>query len=564
MKLWFPPYAVAEGCNKTATVETRDWSEFADVLVPLCSERFFPFRPLILARVFVSLSLVYFADEIVAEAGTGTFGRVLLCNDAKHGGRLVAVKAVRSIPKYVDAAKIEAAIVSDVNTRDVEGGSLCLKYYRSMEWQRHFFIVSEPLGKSLYDYIKANNYKPLPLYCVQSFADQLLTAVSFLHGMGLVHTDLKPENVLLVKRAPFSRSRSLTCTRDGSTSLAPASTAIRLIDFGGATYDHCRKSSLINTRQYRAPEVILGHPWSLASDIWSLGCIFMELYTGRLLFSTHDSFEHLALMEKCLGKFPAHMRTGGNAGKYFHRSTGTLRYWDNPDKESLAHVTRMRKLEYTVHPRDNIFLKFIRSLLQFDPAKRITAAEALNDQLFQSVRGAKPPPLVGPPAAHSSRTGKRRLGTSVIGASAAADAPTGANVAAATAPRRGLRPSEDASVAAVASASGNGASLASGLPPRLPALANAADHRDVATCQTASVDPSKTSDTDVAAASEASTAALHSDAKNPSKSAPPAPDGKVTCEDAVAKARSASDPQVVARGTRPKGRAAVDTAAADD
>jgi serine/threonine protein kinase len=419
------------------------------------------------------LALVY-ADEIVKEAGTGTFGRVLLCKDRKHSGRLVAVKAVRRIPKYVEAAKIEASIISDVNTRDIGNESLCVKYYRSMEWQRHFFIVTEPLGKSLYDFIKANNYKPLPLYCVQSFADQLLTAVSFLHGMRLVHTDLKPENILLVKRDPFTRSRSLTCTRDGSTSLAPASTAIRLIDFGGATYDECRKSSLINTRQYRAPEVILGQTWSLASDIWSIGCILMELYTGRLLFSTHDSFEHLALMENCLGKFPVHMRTGGNASKYFHRSTGTLRYWDKPDAESLAHVTRMRKLELTVHPRDNVFLKFIRSLLQYDPAKRITAAQALNDQLFRSVRGSKSPPAVGPPPSTGARTGKKRPMAASAAASAAtpaASAPAAAAAASASATsagaagavRRGSRRAADAAAAAAVSVS------ASGAPPRIPA-----------------------------------------------------------------------------------------------
>ena len=61
---------------------------------------------------------------------------------------------------------------------------------------------------------------------------------------------------------------------------------VAVIDFGGATYDWERKSSLVNTRQYRAPEVILGLGWSMPSDIWSLGCILMELYIGELLFQT--------------------------------------------------------------------------------------------------------------------------------------------------------------------------------------------------------------------------------------------------------------------------------------
>ncbi|RYG52495.1 hypothetical protein EON66_09705 [archaeon] len=61
---------------------------------------------------------------------------------------------------------------------------------------------------------------------------------------------------------------------------------LAVIDFGGATYDWEHKSSIINTRQYRSPEVILGLGWSMASDMWSIGCILMECYTGELLFQT--------------------------------------------------------------------------------------------------------------------------------------------------------------------------------------------------------------------------------------------------------------------------------------
>ena len=145
-----------------------------------------------------------------------------------------------------------------------------------------------PRARALPAQVKANEYRPPPLYCVQSFADQLLRAVAFLHGMRLIHTDLKLENVLLVSRAPFVPSTKITSVRRqaGARVLAPAATDIKLIDFGGATYDWEHKSAVINTRQYRAPEVILNMGWSMPSDVWSAGCIFMELYTGELLFQT--------------------------------------------------------------------------------------------------------------------------------------------------------------------------------------------------------------------------------------------------------------------------------------
>jgi len=219
--------------------------------------------------------------------------------------------------RYTEAARVEAGILADVNAADGSGESLCVRFERAFDWGGHLCLVFEPLGPSLYDFVsaerraepaarppplrgarhrraasppqvKANEYRPPPLYCVQAFADQLLRAVAFLHGMRLIHTDLKLENVLLVSRAPFVPSTKITSVRRqaGARVLAPAATDIKLIDFGGATYDWEHKSAVINTRQYRAPEVILNMGWSMPSDVWSAGCILMELYTGELLFQT--------------------------------------------------------------------------------------------------------------------------------------------------------------------------------------------------------------------------------------------------------------------------------------
>lgn len=57
----------------------------------------------------------------------------------------------------------------------------------------------------------------------------------------------------------------------------------------------------MSTRHYRAPEIILGLGWSFPCDIWSIGCILVEFYTGDALFQTHDNREHLAMMEAVIG-----------------------------------------------------------------------------------------------------------------------------------------------------------------------------------------------------------------------------------------------------------------------
>lgn len=130
--------------------------------------------------------------------------------------------------------------------------------------------------------------------------------------MNLIHTDLKPENILLCHNAyqTFTYSRKIPSSseninRQASQRRVLLDTEIRLIDFGSATFQEEYHSSVVSTRHYRAPEIILGLGWSYPCDIWSIGCILIEFFTGDALFQTHDNLEHLAMMENvCNQKFP--------------------------------------------------------------------------------------------------------------------------------------------------------------------------------------------------------------------------------------------------------------------
>jgi dual-specificity kinase len=125
-----------------------------------------------------------------------------------------------------------------------------------------------------------------------------------LHDLNLIHTDLKPENILLVdnsyqtftynRQIPSSSTATQRSSKHRKVLLTPE---IRLIDFGSATFDDEYHSSVVSTRHYRAPEIILNLGWSFPCDIWSIGCILVEFYTGDALFQTHDNLEHLAMME---------------------------------------------------------------------------------------------------------------------------------------------------------------------------------------------------------------------------------------------------------------------------
>ena len=176
---------------------------------------------------------------------------------------------------------------------------------------RVFSISSNLIHSS---HFRAARYKVLR----DSFSPALLVSCPFvagvdiisdevflvLHDLNLIHTDLKPENILLVHNSyqTFTYNRTIpsssTATqRNARQRKVLLDTEIRLIDFGSATFENEYHSSVVSTRHYRAPEIILNLGWSYPCDIWSIGCILVEFFTGDALFQTHDNLEHLAMME---------------------------------------------------------------------------------------------------------------------------------------------------------------------------------------------------------------------------------------------------------------------------
>ncbi|KAJ3316664.1 dual specificity protein kinase kns1, partial [Gonapodya sp. JEL0774] len=168
-------------------------------------------------------------------------------------------------------------------------------------------MVFDLLSQSLYDFMKANEFHPFPLFQVRSLARQLLEAVAYMHTQRLVHTDLKPENMMLHATGSVERPSLKFIGRTCKELVDPQ---MMLIDFGSSTFEGEYHSSVVSTRHYRAPEIILSMGWSYPCDMWSAGCILVELYTGEALFQTHDNLEHLAMMDAILGAFPSRLVNG--------------------------------------------------------------------------------------------------------------------------------------------------------------------------------------------------------------------------------------------------------------
>ncbi|KAK9822367.1 hypothetical protein WJX81_002518 [Elliptochloris bilobata] len=330
--------------------------------------------------------------KILSKMGEGTFGRVLECWDRKNKD-YVAIKIVRNVQKYRDAAMIELEVLNTLERNDPEGRYHCVSLREWFDYRDHVCMVFEKLGLSLYDFLRKNSYSPFPAAMVRAFGRQLLEAVAYLHEVQLVHTDLKPENILLAS-LEYSKLEPPVATRRGRATArrVPCGNQIRVIDFGSATFEDQYHSSIVSTRHYRAPEVVLGLGWSFPCDLWSVGCILVELATGDALFQTHENLEHLAMMEAVLGPLPEHLARAANrqAAKYFtprHRLNWPEGAANRRSAKAVAKMTGLAPLlsslgEESLQPLLPDLLDLLSALLRYDPAERISARAALRHAFF--------------------------------------------------------------------------------------------------------------------------------------------------------------------------------------
>ncbi|KAG0600874.1 hypothetical protein M758_11G067900 [Ceratodon purpureus] len=326
--------------------------------------------------------------KIISKMGEGTFGRVLECWD-RENQEYVAIKVIRNVQKYRDAAMIEIDVLRTLAKNDKMGIRRCVQLKTWFDYRNHVCIVCERLGPSLYDFLRKNNYRPFSADLVRDFGRQLLESVAYMHELTLIHTDLKPENILLVS-SEYVKMPDYKASNTGKHfKRVPNSSEIKLIDFGSATFDNHYHCSVVSTRHYRAPEVILGLGWTYPCDIWSVGCILVELCSGDALFQTHENLEHLAMMERVLGPIPVHMikRADRRLEKYFRH--GRELNWPEGavSRESIRAVRRLPRLRNLImHHVDHsggLLIDLLQGLLKFEPSERLTAKEALKHPFFK-------------------------------------------------------------------------------------------------------------------------------------------------------------------------------------
>lgn len=324
--------------------------------------------------------------EVLEFLGRGTFGQVVKCWK-KGTNEIVAIKILKNHPSYARQGQIEVSILHRLAQEPADEFNF-VRAFECFSHKSHTCLVFEMLEQNLYDFLKQNKFSPLPLKCIRPVLQQVLTALLKLKQLGLIHADLKPENIMLVDpvRQPFR---------------------VKVIDFGSAS--HVSKavcSTYLQSRYYRAPEIILGLPFCEAIDMWSLGCVVAELFLGWPLYPGSSEYDQIRYISQTQGLPAEHMlNAAAKTTRFFHRQTDSnYPFWRLKSPEEHEAETGVRSKEarkYIFNCLDDMaqvnvptdleggellaekadrreFVDLLKRMLTLDQERRVAPGEALN------------------------------------------------------------------------------------------------------------------------------------------------------------------------------------------
>ena len=354
--------------------------------------------------------IVYVDDEINGYVVTDIIGQGVssLVFEVKSNkdGNFYALKVIKNKRAYKNQSLIELKILTTLNQKvDKDDIYHIIRVHDYFFYYEHLCIVFELFNENLFQLLEHNHMQGISLNSIRFITKQILEATEQIHNSNIIHCDLKPENILLkiVKENNIKGEIS-----------------IKLTDFGSACDKNNPMFKYIQSRFYRAPEVILGLPYTTAIDIWSIGLIAVELYLGNALLPGTCEFDQLCKIKKVFGDIPYYMlnKNSRNVNKYYvynaEMKKYTLKtveeyYKENPndlydedykipfDIKSLDDLIKLKRDSKIKKFNDNnssnngnnsssmstsddiyCFVHFLKCLLNIDPKSRFTASQCLH------------------------------------------------------------------------------------------------------------------------------------------------------------------------------------------
>uniref|UniRef100_A0AAV2LJX2 Protein kinase domain-containing protein n=1 Tax=Knipowitschia caucasica TaxID=637954 RepID=A0AAV2LJX2_KNICA len=309
----------------------------------------------------------YLVQHIMGEGG---FGAVYSCATQRWTtSKYAALKLIKDPDNY-RAAMDETEVMQVLREHEADQHHI-VRWFSTFVANRSMILEFELLNLSLFHFLQCNG--KMNLMDIRPVIIQMATAMKFLKGLGLIHGDVKPENIVFVNHAKGPK--------------------VKMIDFGSAHWSAAvTKGDFLGTLYYLAPEVVLGAHFNEAIDIWSFGCTVIEMLTGRWLFPVDDNIHLMSHIEKAVGSIPnSVLKKGVRTNTFYHQNlvngkkVWTLKTKDsNHTKRPIKNLKSLSCLGHHYHSPSNEqkvdwehFVDLTQRMFGLDPQTRITPEEVL-------------------------------------------------------------------------------------------------------------------------------------------------------------------------------------------
>ncbi|KAJ5715209.1 serine-threonine protein kinase [Penicillium malachiteum] len=331
--------------------------------------------------------------EIIKELGDGKYSIVWLAKDQIHGS-YSAIKVLREDCDSGKSGTFELDILKCLS----EGNPNHNGYQHISRLLDHFIhgrnlcLVLEPMAENLKDFCLFFEDAKIPPSILKPITKQLLYALEYAHSLGIIHTDIKQDNIMIKIRDKSIIEKHVLVPENSLGELNFhdrsdfAQVQVILGDWGTASWESLHLTEFIQPRLLRAPEVLLQAPWSREVDIWNLGALLPELLDAVQMFSGRASVtgghylikHHIEEMDALFGPFPSHLLKEGNQAIVWNLFNTNLQIRD-PTKRPLAELGNWIKCLNGEEKERFLFL--LRSMMMIDPKKR-KPAHLLQNELW--------------------------------------------------------------------------------------------------------------------------------------------------------------------------------------
>jgi serine/threonine-protein kinase PRP4 len=305
--------------------------------------------------------------------GQGVFSNVVRARDNLKSSQEVAIKIIRNNEMMHKTGLSELDILRKLNETDPDDKYHCIRLFHNFFHKNHLCLVFESMSMNIREVLRRYGKNVgLHIKAVRSYSQQLLLALKLMKRCGVLHADIKPDNILV------NESKLL----------------LKLCDFGSASFiENNEITPYLVSRFYRAPEIIIGCKYDYGIDTWSVGATIFELYTGKILFPGKTNNEMLKLMMDLKGKMSNKMaRKGMFREDHFDTSFNFL-YWQvdkvtqkdkfkvlstiQPSRDLLSELVGTQSLDDANLRKVHQLKDFLDKLFILDPTKRLTINQAL-------------------------------------------------------------------------------------------------------------------------------------------------------------------------------------------